>query len=73
MTKVAERETVETVADNFCYAATDNIAARRKQSSTREQLNSEPASIGEQVCLCNLFVFIRLANANLFGYARRLP
>lgn len=48
---VKETEVVNRVADKFCYSSTDNTSSKKKQLTSRERLNAEPASVGEQVCL----------------------
>ncbi len=48
---VLENEIVDKFADKYCHAAADAVSSNKKRPlpSNREQLDKEPASIGEQV------------------------
>lgn len=49
---VLENEVVDKFAEKYCHAAADPVSSNSKKrplSSTREQLDREPAAIGEQV------------------------
>lgn len=51
MQMVLEKDIVDKFADKFCHAAADAVSSNRKRPlpSNREQLDREPANIGEQV------------------------
>ncbi len=53
---VLEADIVNKFADKYCHAAADAVSSNRKRPlpSNREQLDREPASIGEQVLLLEL-------------------
>lgn len=48
---VLEKDIVDKFADKFCHAAADAVSSNRKRPlpSNREQLDREPANVGEQV------------------------
>lgn len=49
---ILENEVVDKFAEKYCHAAADAVSSNRKrtlQASNREQLDKEPANIGEQV------------------------
>ncbi len=48
---VLENEVVDKFADKFCHAAADSISSNKKRPlpSNRDNLDREPACIGEQV------------------------